>query len=70
MNLTRFFNTACTTETFELPTTVTDIISVFGYDIENDGSIGTLGYSWKIEWKSEYGVYAHATLSCTIRYTN
>ena len=48
VNLTRFFNTACTTETFELPTTVTDIISVFGYDIENDGSIGTLAIPGKL----------------------
>ena len=46
VNLTRFFNTACSMETFELPTT--DIIYVFGYDIENDGSIGTFAIPGKL----------------------
>ena len=43
LNLTKFSNSACTLETIELPmNTNSKIIDVLGYDIENDGSIGTL----------------------------
>ena len=41
-------------------------IDVFGYDIENNGSIGTLAIPGILN-ESEYGVYA--ILNCTIRYT-
>ena len=43
LNLTKFSSSTCTLETIELPmNTNSECIDVLGYDIENDGSIGTL----------------------------
>ena len=49
LTLTKVSNSTCTLETTELPmNTNSEIIDVLGYDIENDGSIGTLAIPGKL----------------------